>query len=61
MTTVTKDRDYYRALRDEELLLETKESVPTHVDWQELAIVLAERLKDAEWEVKEARYNRGEY
>lgn len=59
--THTKDRDYYRALSTDELLTEAKEAVPTHVDWHELATVLAERLKDAEWEVKEARYARGEY
>lgn len=53
------DRDYYRALTNGELLTHIKEAVPAHVDWHEAAIVLAERLKEAEWEVKEARYNRG--
>ena len=52
------DRDYYRALTNDELLIELKEAVPAHVDWHEAAIVLAERLKEAEWEVKEARYDR---
>ena len=59
MTTVTKDRDYYRSQEIKDLLDEVKYAI--NPDWQELAIVLAERLKEAEWEVKEARYNRGDY
>jgi hypothetical protein len=39
---ITKDRDYYRALRDAELLHEVDYGI--NVDWKELAIVLSERL-----------------
>ena len=38
----TKDRDYYRCLTNEVLREEVKRGVK--VDWQELAIVLEERL-----------------
>lgn len=41
---MTKDRDYYRALTNRELIDETKNAI--RPDWQELAIVLAERLED---------------
>ncbi len=56
---MTRDRDYYRALSTDELLDEVKYAISPR--WEELSIVLAERLKDAEWEVKEARYARGDY
>lgn len=49
----TKDRDYYRALTDVELLEEAKYTITAQTDWHELATVLAERLhkniRDAEW------------
>lgn len=39
-----KDRNDYRAMRDSELLREMKEEL--NPDWHELAIVLAERLRE---------------
>ena len=41
-----KDRDYYRCLEVKELLEEVRRGV--RVNWQELAIVLAERVEDNE-------------
>lgn len=37
-----KDRDYYRCLETKELIEEVRRGV--RVNWQELAIVLAERM-----------------
>jgi hypothetical protein len=39
MTTLNKDRNYYRMMRDDELMVQAKDK-PT----PELAVVLAERL-----------------
>ena len=44
---MTKDRDYYRALTNRELIDETKNAI--RPDWQELAIVVAERLEKEEF------------
>ena len=41
---ITKDRNYYRQFGHNELLDTVKLGV--NVNWQELAIVLAERLED---------------
>lgn len=48
-----KDRSYYRLQSNAELVDEAKYSPSV-----ELCIVLAERLKDAEWHLKEAEYLR---
>ena len=45
MIPPTKDRSYYNMLDDEELLHFVRYPQPDRTDWQELAIVLAERLK----------------
>lgn len=45
MKITKKDRTHYRCEPDSELVEEVKRGV--HVDWQELAIVLAERLEAA--------------
>lgn len=42
-----KDRNYYRTLSNKELHEEAVRGVD--VDWQELAVVLAERLVDADY------------
>jgi len=47
-----KDRTYYRVQSNAELVDEAKYNPNV-----ELCIVLAERLKQAEWDVKEAQYN----
>lgn len=44
---MTKDRDYYRGLTNRELIDETKNAI--RPDWQELAIVVAERLEKEEF------------
>jgi len=44
---MTKDRDYYRALTNRELIDEAKNAI--RPDWQELAIALAERLEKEEF------------
>lgn len=41
-----KDRGDYRAMTQADLLNEVKRGI--HVNWAELALVLAERLEDAE-------------
>lgn len=41
-----KDRNYYRAMTNGELIEETRRGV--HVSWEELAVVLAERVEDNE-------------
>lgn len=41
-----KDRNYYRSMENNELLQEVKYA--TNADWQELALVLAERLQQEE-------------
>jgi hypothetical protein len=50
MTTISrsKDRSDYRTLETKELLEEARTGV--RVNWQELAVVLCERLYDKEWE-----------
>lgn len=48
METVTKDRSDYRSMDTRELLEEAMRGV--RVDWHELAVVLTERLYDAERE-----------
>ena len=50
MTFIGKDRSYYRLEKNQTLIEEAKENPNP-----ELAIVLAERLADAEWDVKEAK------
>ena len=54
---MTKDRDYYRALPTRELLEEVKFAIVEKVDWQELAIALAERLHKKNYELQDYRYN----
>ena len=54
---MTKDRDYYRALPTRELLEEVKFAIVEKVDWQELAIALAERLHNKNNELQDYRYN----
>jgi hypothetical protein len=49
MTEPTKDRTYYRRLATSEL--EQLTHYGTDIDWQELAIALAERLADIRDEV----------
>lgn len=49
---MSKDRHYYRSMSNKELLDEI--NYGTGTDWQELAIVLAERLEREER--KEGRY-----
>jgi hypothetical protein len=49
MTEPTKDRNYYRRLTTSEL--EQLTHYGKDVDWQELAIALAERLADIRDEV----------
>lgn len=44
---MTKDRDYYRGLTNRELIDEAKNAI--RPDWQELAIVVAERLEKEEF------------
>lgn len=41
-----KDRNDYRAMRDGDLIREMKDGLDAHTDYKELAIVLAERLKE---------------
>ena len=53
---MTKDRDYYRALPTHELLDEVKFAIIEKVDWQELAIALAERLRKKNFELQDYRY-----
>lgn len=48
-----RDRTYYRLQTNAELVDEAKYSPSV-----ELCIVLAERLKAAEWDIKEAEYLR---
>jgi hypothetical protein len=55
MTTPSRDRNYYRLESNESLITEAKENPSA-----ELAIVLAERLRTAEWECKELQYLRDE-
>lgn len=43
---MSKDRSYYRSMESSELIEEATRGVG--VDWQELSIVLAERLERAE-------------
>lgn len=45
MIPPVKDRNYYNMLDDEELLHLVRYPQPDRMDWHELAIVLAERLK----------------
>lgn len=45
-----KDRDHYRALETKELLEEARTGV--RVNWQELAIVLCERIYDNNYELR---------
>lgn len=44
---MTKDRDYYRALTNRELINEADYGL--HVAWKELAIALSERLEREEF------------
>jgi hypothetical protein len=44
---MTRDRDYYRALTNKDLVDEAKNAI--NPDWHELAIVLAERLEKEEF------------
>jgi hypothetical protein len=55
MTTPSRDRNYYRLESNESLITEARENPGA-----ELAIVLAERLRTAEWECKELQYLRDE-
>lgn len=50
----TQDRDYYRMLEDHELIEAVRYALRDRVNWEELAIVLAERLREAELEANEA-------
>lgn len=45
-----KDKHYYRSLTNGELIEEVRRGI--HVEWQELAVVLAERVESQErdWE-----------
>lgn len=52
-TNHTNDRNYYRMLTDEELL-DLKDKIQTN----EMAIVLAERLKNARRKLEEGYYER---
>lgn len=60
MTDNTKDRDYYRVRTNDELIEEARCGV--RVNWEELAVVLAERLHKAkhatyrDWECPECGY-----
>lgn len=51
MTNPTQDRNYYRMLTDEELL-DLKDKIQTN----EMAIVLAERLRKARRKLEEGHY-----
>lgn len=54
----TNDRDYYRALEDRELIDAVRYAIPTRTSWEELAIVLAERLDRANFELTGKFYDR---
>lgn len=43
----TKDRNYYRMFDDEELLHFVRYAPRDRINWEELALVLAERLREA--------------
>jgi hypothetical protein len=49
-----KDRDDYRSMTDRELIIEIKEAL--HHNWQDLAMVLTERLVAAKKEKRELGY-----
>ena len=55
---MTHDRDYYRALEDRELLDAVRYAIPTQINWEELAIVLAERLDRANRDLEGKFYDR---
>ena len=45
MIPPTKDRSYFRMMDNEELLHFVRYPQPDRTDWEEVALVLAERLK----------------
>lgn len=51
------DRSFYRMCDDKRLINEVRDSIPSSVNWQELAIVLAERLQDAIFDVEHGHSN----
>ena len=41
-----KDRNDYRAMRDGDLIREIQEGLDKDINWKDMAIVLAERLRE---------------
>lgn len=63
MQGTIKDRDYYRALTNRELVDEVKRAVD--IAWQEIAVVLAERVEDntmdTDWTCERCSYDNYHY
>ena len=55
MTTITRDRNYYRHMTNRELVETARCGV--NLDWQELAIVLAERVDDLKRRLDDGHYD----
>jgi hypothetical protein len=55
MTTITRDRSYYRHMTNRELVETARCGV--NLDWQELAIVLAERVDDLKRRLDDGHYD----
>ena len=55
MTTITRDRSYYRHMTNKELVETARCGV--NLDWQELAIVLAERVDDLKRRLDDGHYD----
>lgn len=59
MTTIppTQDRDYYRGLEDRELIDAVRYAIRDRINWEELAIALAERLERTSRRLEDQHYD----
>lgn len=54
-TRLTRDRNYYRQMTNKELVEQAETYM--HTNWQELAIVLAERVSDLKHRLDNGHYD----
>ena len=54
-TKLTRDRNYYRQMTNKELVEQAETYM--HTNWQELAIVLAERVSDLKHRLDNGHYD----